>query len=152
MTAIVFNAKMTAVVIHSKSKPVNSKETGTIPASRILKPLWRLTFRSFPVLLNDKALQHSCVFTIHGCPQRLQVWLHPIIRQVLWRYRSSLYRVHWSKHFGGHLGTWKMAAKFKMAGGGANGPGGSWAKMYNILSIFISRIKILTWILTKLIL
>ena len=51
-------------------RPVNSKETGTIPASRILKPLWRLTCRSSPVLLNDKALQHSRVFAIHGCPQR----------------------------------------------------------------------------------
>ena len=49
---------------------VNSKETGTIPASRILKSLWRLTCRSSPVLLNDKALQHSRVFAIHGCPQR----------------------------------------------------------------------------------
>ena len=49
---------------------VNSIKTGTIPASRILKPLWRLTCRSSPVLLNDKALQHSRVFAIHGCPQR----------------------------------------------------------------------------------
>ena len=141
---------MTAVVF--KSKPVNSKETGTIPASRILKPLWRLTFRSFPVLLNDKALQHSCVFTIHGCPQRLQVWLHPIIRQVLWRYRSSLYRVHWSKHFGGHLGTWKMAAKFKMAGGGGQMALAEAGQKCTIYCRFLSRIKILTWILTKLIL
>ena len=54
----------------SKSATVNSKETGTIPASRILKPLWRLTCRSSPVLLNDKALQHSRVFAIHDCPQR----------------------------------------------------------------------------------
>ena len=51
-------------------EPVNSKETGTIPASRILKPLWRLTCRSSPVLLNNEALQHSRVFAIHGCPQR----------------------------------------------------------------------------------
>ena len=75
--------------------PVNSIKTGTIPASRILKPLWRLTCRSSPVLLNDKAPQHSRVFAIHGCPQQPEVWLHSIIRQVLWRYRSSLYRVHW---------------------------------------------------------
>ena len=59
--------------------------------SLILKPLWRLTCRSSPVLLNDKASQHSRC----GCPQRPEVWLHPIIRQVLWRYRSTLYRVHW---------------------------------------------------------
>ena len=30
---------------------VNSKETGTIPGSRILKPFWRRTYRSSPVLL-----------------------------------------------------------------------------------------------------
>ena len=45
--------------------PMNPKETGTIPASRILKPLWRLTCRSSPVLLNDKALQHSRAFATH---------------------------------------------------------------------------------------
>ena len=50
--------------------PVNSIKTGTIPASRILKPLWRLTCRWSPVLLNDKAPQHSRVFAIHGCPQQ----------------------------------------------------------------------------------
>ena len=33
----------------------------------ILKPLWRLTCGSSPVLLKDKALQHSRVFAIHGC-------------------------------------------------------------------------------------
>ena len=60
-------------------KPVNSKETETIPASRILNPLWRLTCRSSPVLLNDKVLQHSRVFAIHGSPQQPEVWLHPII-------------------------------------------------------------------------
>ena len=35
------------------------------------------------------------ILSLHGCPQRPYVWLHPIIRQVLWRYRSSLHRVHW---------------------------------------------------------
>ena len=81
---------------------VNSKETGTISASHILKPLWRLTCRSSPVLLNDKALQHSRVFATHGFPQRPLVWLQPIIQQVLWRYRSSLYRVHWPFVIGVH--------------------------------------------------
>ena len=43
-----------------------------------------------------------------------------------------------SKHFGGHLGTWKWRPNSKWPGGGANGPGGSWAKMHNMFSIFIS--------------
>ena len=34
---------------------VNSKETGTIPASRILKPFWRLTCRS----------SFRCVFSLY---------------------------------------------------------------------------------------
>ena len=45
---------------------MNSKETGTIPASRILKPVWRLTCRSSPVLLNDKVLQHTRVLVMRG--------------------------------------------------------------------------------------
>ena len=45
--------------------PVNSKETGTIPASLILKPFWKLTCRSSPVLLNDKVLQHTRVLAMH---------------------------------------------------------------------------------------
>ena len=28
---------------------------------------------------------------------------HPIIRQILWRYRSSLYRVHWQKQTASRL-------------------------------------------------
>ena len=41
-------------------RSVNSKETGTMPVtqSRILKPLWRLTCKSSPVLLNDKAIKY----------------------------------------------------------------------------------------------
>ena len=33
-----------------------------------MKPLWRLTCRSVPVLLNDKVLQHTRVLAMHGCP------------------------------------------------------------------------------------
>ena len=72
----------------------STQSINATPASGILKPLWRLICRSSPVLLNDKVLQHTRVLATHGCPSRPEVWLHPIIRQVLWRYRSSLYRSH----------------------------------------------------------
>ena len=50
-------------------RPVNSIKPGTIPASRILKPLWRLTCRSSPVLLNDKALSNTRVYLLHMAVQ-----------------------------------------------------------------------------------
>ena len=31
-------------------------------------------------------LQHTRVLARQGCPQRPEVWLHPIIRQIAWRY------------------------------------------------------------------
>ena len=61
---------------------VNSKETGTIPASRILTFLWRLTCRSSTVLLNDKTINTRVFFAMHSCLARSEVLLHPIIQQV----------------------------------------------------------------------
>ena len=54
---------------------------------------------SSPVLFNDKVLQHTRVLATHGCPPRPSVWLHPMIRQVLWRYASILYKVHCQELF-----------------------------------------------------
>ena len=71
----------------------NSKETGAIPASRILKPLWRLTCRSSPVLLNDEVLQHAyfCV----AAPRGRSFGFTQSYGRSYGRYRSSLYRVHY---------------------------------------------------------
>lgn len=71
-------------------------KTGTIPASRIVKPLWRPTCRSAPVLLNDTTT-HCCHAWLPPAAERLASPNHTAAK-VLWRYHFSLYRVHWFEH------------------------------------------------------
>ena len=49
----------------------------------------------------------SMVLALHGCSRLPKVWLHAIIRQVLWRYRSSLCRVRWRNLVPRTLAVWR---------------------------------------------
>ena len=74
---------------------VNFRETGTIPSNSVnFEAFMEADIQVIPVLLNDDIINTRVFVLYMACPTRSEIWLHPIIRHVLWRYRSSLNRVN----------------------------------------------------------